>query len=189
MRSVISAFFCFLILPLIISCGNSYELFQKDAKDWKTYGDADWGFSDNTLIGKASGESGFVMTEQSYKDFILELEFKPDSTINSGVFVRCAKKELIATDCHELNIWDLHPNQEYRTGAIVTKATPLERIETLNKWNTYKIQVENNRIQVWVNDTLTADSNLEYPEEGFIGLQAQGTGEIHFRNVRIRPTQ
>ncbi len=188
MKTGASFFVCLFVFLLNLSCGESYELFQKEAKDWKNYGNAEWSFSNNTLIGKVSDGDGFVMTDRSYSDFILELEFKPDRTINSGVFVRCTQKELSATDCHELNIWDLHPNQDYRTGAIVTKVIPLKRLETLNKWNTYKIKTEQHRIQVWVNDTLTADADFEYPEKGFIGLQAMGTGEIRFRNITIRPT-
>lgn len=187
MKTWAFSFFCLFVLFLSTSCGDSHELFQKDAKDWTAYGDAEWSFSKNTLIAKVSNGDGFIMTDKTYKDFILELEFKPDSTINSGVFVRCAKKAINATDCHELNIWDLHPNQAYRTGAIVTKSTPLKDVKTLNQWNTYKIKMEESRIQVWVNDTLTADAHYEYPEKGFIGLQAMGTGEIQFRNIEIRP--
>lgn len=189
MKTCAFSSFCLFILFLGTSCVDSYELFQKNAKDWKSYGDAEWSFSKNTLIGKVSDGNGFVMSSQSYSDFILELEFKPDSTINSGVFIRCAKKELSATDCHELNIWDLHPNRDYRTGAIVTKTVPLKRVETINKWNTYKIKTNKSQIQVWVNNTLTADSQHEYPLEGFIALQAMGVGEIQFRNIQIRPAR
>ena len=180
---------CLFILFLGTSCVNSHELFQKDAKDWTAYGDAEWSYSKNTLIAKVSDGNGFIMTNHSYKDFILELEFKPDSTINSGVFIRCTKKELSAIDCHELNIWDLHPNQDFRTGAIVTKTVPLVEVQTMNKWNTYKIKTNKSQVQVWVNDTLTADSHQEYPLEGFIALQAMGVGEIQFRNMQIRPAR
>ncbi|WP_435623974.1 3-keto-disaccharide hydrolase [Flagellimonas sp.] len=189
MKTGTSVFIFLFVLVLNISCSDSHQLFQKNAKDWKSYGDAEWSFSNNTLMARVSDGDGFIMTDQSYRNFVLELEFKPDSTINSGIFVRCTKKELSATECHELNIWDLHPNQEYRTGAIVTKSVPLQRVETLNKWNAYKIKMEENRIQVWVNDTLTADAEYQYPEKGFIGLQAMGTGEIRFRNIRIRPAR
>ncbi len=168
-----------------VACTDSNFLFQENSNSWETFGNAQWNFSKDVLIGKSKDGSGFVMTKKTYKDFVLELEFKPDSTINSGVFIRCSKKELSATDCHEINIWDLHPNQENRTGAIVAKSVPLNHVTTLNKWNTYKIKAEKDSIQVWVNNILMADSKYEYPIEGFIGLQAMGTGEILFRSIRL----
>ena len=177
------------LLILIIACTTKTSLFQKHTDDWETFGDAEWQFSKATLIGVVQEGAGFVMTKEAYTNFTLELEFKPDSTINSGVFIRCHNKELSATDCHELNIWDLHPNQDFRTGAIVTKAVPMNYVETLNKWNTYKVEANENRIQVWVNNTLTADSNYDYPTTGFIGLQAMGSGKIEFRNIKISKNQ
>ncbi len=174
------------LLVCNIGCHESRVLFQQDSDDWKTHGDAEWTFSDGVLVGKVHDGAGFVMAESSYRDFALELEFNPDSTINSGIFIRCANKELSAVDCHEINIWDLHPNQDYRTGAIVAKEVPQAHVETVGKWNTYRIRATKNHIQVWVNDRLTADSSYEYPTEGYIALQAMGTGEIKFRNIRIK---
>ena len=175
-----------LVLVLNISCLNSKVLFQENSKDWFIKGDANWNFSNNELIGKIKNGAGFIMTQQTYKDFILELEFKPDSTINSGIFIRCKNNNINPTDCYEVNIWDLHPNQEYRTGAIVMKSIPLAMVQTIDKWNTYKIKNETDHIQVWVNGILTADIRDTVLTEGYIGLQATGTGEIRFRNVKIK---
>jgi len=175
-----------LVLVLNISCLNSKVLFQENSKDWFIKGDANWNFSNNELIGKIKNGAGFIMTQQTYKDFILELEFKPDSTINSGIFIRCKNSNINPTDCYEVNIWDLHPNQDYRTGAIVMKSIPLALVQTIDTWNTYKIKNETDHIQVWVNGILTADIRDTVLTEGYIGLQATGTGEIRFRNVKIK---
>ena len=174
-----------LMIFLFFSCHKSTVLFQENKSDWLKKGDASWNFSNNELIGKLNKGTGFIMTRKSYKDFVLELDFKPDSTINSGVFIRCKNFEINAADCYEINIWDLHPNQEFRTGAIVTKASPISLVETINKWNTYKIKIERDHLEVWVNGVLTADIRDKALSEGFIGLQAQGMGEIRFRNVKI----
>ena len=176
--------FAFLIM---ISCNPSGNLFQENSDNWEKFGNAQWSFTEGILTGKVEDGAGFIMTKQVYQDFELTLEFKPDSTINSGVFIRCSKKELSATECHEINIWDLHPNQDFRTGAIVTKAIPLSHVETLNKWNTYMIKAEKDSIQVWINDILTATIQYQNPTKGFIGLQAAGTGEISFRNIKLYP--
>jgi len=174
-------------LFLNTSCQNSYFLFQENSNDWNIVGNAVWKFSDNVLVGTVVNGEGFVITKQTYNDFVLELEFKPDSTINSGVFIRCKNQEITPIDCYEVNIWDLHPNQDYRTGAIVMKSVPLAIVETNFKWNTYKIKAKKDHIQVWINDILTSDLKDENRINGYIGLQASGTGEIRFRNIKIKP--
>ena len=183
-----------IVLFFSISCSKpgpsdpeSDVLFEENVNDWFMEGNAHWRFVNNELIGHLVGGSGFVMTRRAYQDFVLKVEFNPDSTINSGVFVRCKNKKISAIDCYEINIWDLHPNQDYRTGAIVMRSNPLARVETINKWNTYEIKCENDRIQAWINGVLTADIRDEAPAEGYVALQAAETGEIRFRNVKLRP--
>jgi len=178
-----------LALILNISCQKSETLFQENGDNWIEQGDAHWGFSNGELIGKVNDEVGFVVTKQTYKNFQLEMEFKPDDAINSGIYIRCKNYELTAVNCYEANIWDLHPNQDFRTGAIVEKAKPLEIVDTNNKWNTYKIINKGDHLEVWINGILTADLKDTSLDEGYIGLQASGTGEISFRNVRISNLQ
>lgn len=177
----------FVTLLLNTSCQNSYSLFQENTDDWNIVGDAVWKFSDNELVATVKNGDGFVITKQTYNDFVLELEFNPDSTINSGVFIRCKNQEITPIDCYEINIWDLHPNQNYRTGAIVMKSVPLAKVETNYNWNTYKIKAEKNNIQILINNILIADLTDDTRTDGYIGLQATGTGEIRFRNIKIYP--
>lgn len=169
------------------SCSPSLYLFNEENKDWQIYGDANWTFSYEGLIGDITDGTGFFMTNQIYNDFILELEFHPDSTINSGVFIRCQNKEINPTDCYELNIWDLHPNPDFMTGAFVLNQKPLAKVETIGKWNTFRINANGNRIQAWVNGVLTADKEIATHDGGYTALQASGTGQVKFRNVRLKP--
>ena len=125
------------------------------------------------------------MTKQTYRNFELKMEFHPDDTINSGVFIRCGEHLINDTNCYEINIWDRRPEQNYRTGAIVSKAEPLVHMETIDRWNTYRIKCEDDHLLVWLNDTLTADFHDTSFIEGHIGLQAHGAGQIRFRNVTI----
>lgn len=183
-----------ILLILVFSCtdNNSTEakeqvaLFEESSSDWVEGGDANWNFSNGELIGTADSTVGFVMTKSVYNNFELTLDFKPDSTINSGIFIRCDSLDISATDCYEINIWDLNPNQNYRTGAIVLRTEPLSFVETLNKWNAYKILVDEDHIQIWVDGVLTTDFHNNELKEGHIGLQASGTGSIQFKNVRLK---
>jgi len=164
-------------------------LFEGDADDWEESGVADWTFEDGEIIGTSLDSSGFLITQTAYDDFVLELEFYPDSTVNSGVFIRCETDDMNAETCNEINIWDLHPNQDFRTGALVTKAKPLATVHTLHQWNTYRIRSEGEQVQAWVNDTMTIDYRDTLLDSGLIGLQAGGTGTIKFRNVQLTPLQ
>lgn len=165
---------------------ESVMLFEENSTAWFIDGDSEWKFEKNELIGVADSTAGYVITNDRYRNFELSLEFKPDSIINSGVFVQCAIPEMSATGCHELNIWDLHPNQNFRTGSITTKVKPYEIVETLNVWNTYKAVTQEGSIKVFVNDILTSSMEKDTLVEGHIGLQAMGNGTIKFRNIKLK---
>ena len=164
---------------------TSELLFKENAEDWLSEGDAEWKFINGELSGTLERGSGFVMTKKPYDDFILELEFKPDSTINSGIFIRCKEKAISNVDCYEINIWDLHPDQKSRTGAVVTRSSPLAHVETLDKWNNYKIRNQEDHLQVWIDGVLVADIKNKELQNGPIALQAAEKGQIMFRNVRL----
>ncbi len=168
---------------IIVSDG---KLFEKNNTNWFESGDADWEFTKGELIGTAADAAGFVMTKSKYKNFELTLEFLPDSTINSGIYIRCDSMTISAIDCYELNIWDLHPNQKNRTGSIVTRAEPLAYVETLDKWNSYKIRMSDDHIEAWINGVKTADLYDAKNTEGYIALQSSGEGVIKFKNVVLK---
>jgi len=186
MRRIHTILLIVMTLLTFVSCTTSAILFQENKKDWIVKGDANWVYKNKEWVGNIESGFGYLVTNRSYKDFILELEFKPDSTINSGVFIRCTKAEIDPVSCFELNIWDLHPNQDFRTGAVVTKSTPLQHVETINKWNSYKIKIEKGHLKAWVNGILTADIRDESLTEGYIALQAAGIGEIRFKNIKLK---
>lgn len=193
MKKSILAFSFSIVLFAFFSCiekGSSEELlFGENANDWFSEGDAEWKFINGELIGSLQSGSGFVMTKKSYSDFVLELEFKPDSAINSGIFIRCKENVISNTDCYEINIWDLHPDQKSRTGAVVTRSSPLAHVETLDMWNSYKIRNEKDHLQVWIDDVLVVDLKDQDLQSGPIALQAAESGQIMFRNVLVTPIE
>ena len=180
-----------LVLLSSIGCKNTQTLFKEEGKDWVAGGNANWSYSDGDLVGSVTDrETGFAVTQQKYGNYILELDFKPDDYINSGVFIHCQNQEMSAETCHEINIWDGRPNPDYRTGGIVNRAIPLATVNTNNKWNRYKIKTENGRVQVWIDDVLTADIKNDTLQDGHILLQATGeghAGDIRFKNIELTP--
>jgi hypothetical protein len=181
------------ILLLSSSCKNSQALFQESASNWDKNGDAIWEFSDGILNGSIMRGNSFVMTNQKYDDYILELEFSPDAAINSGVYIQCSERVINTEKCYEVNISDNNATPANRTGSIVPIAAPLVAVETIDKWNTLKIKVEGNHFQVWTNGTLTADATDDKLSDGFIALQALGNnqtnGKIQFKNIKITPLE
>lgn len=153
---------------------------------WQQIGATAWTFADTSAAAGPGTDAGYLVSREQYRDFSLSVEFRIDNATNSGVFVRCNNKESISpVDCYEINIFDNHPNQDFRTGAIVTRQAPLAHVDTLGRWNHYDIDVRGDRIVATVNGVVTADLEDASLDEGYIALQYAGTGEVSFRNLRI----
>lgn len=149
--------------------------------------DSRWEIVDGVLVPERGEERTYVVTTAQYSDVEITLEFKPDAGTNSGVFARCRDPDDITPlNCYEFNIWDAHPDQDSRTGAIVTLSAPTAFVETEDRWNTMRVRVEGVRLRLWVNDTLTNDIEDDKLAEGFIAFQYGGEGGmVTFRNIRI----
>ena len=69
--------------------GGARTLFDGSNLDgWNVLGNANWELADGAV--QADSGSGFLVTEDSYADFELTLEFWVDEPANSGIFIRCA---------------------------------------------------------------------------------------------------
>ncbi|WP_276390181.1 3-keto-disaccharide hydrolase [Eudoraea chungangensis] len=179
--------FIFLFLLVLSSCSEGGKaIFIEGSEDWVVTGKPSWEYDNGVLIATSMGSTGFVMTKNTFSNFVLTLEFYPDELVNSGVFVRCKNSVISNTDCYEMNIWDIHPNQKFRTGSIVTRTEPLTFVNTVGKWNTYKIVCDGNEIKTWINDQLTADILNDELVEGYIALQVAEPGRIRFRNIKLK---
>jgi hypothetical protein len=141
---------------------------------------------DGEIVG--SGGDGFLLSEGLYDDFRLSLEFRVDATTNSGIFIRCRDRQRVHPEtCYELNIWDQHPQQEARTGAIVLwHMPPLAQVNTLGRWNSYEVVARGPQLEVRVNGVLTARLEDADSTAGFIALQRWGEGTVRFRRIELQ---
>lgn len=157
---------------------------------WTAQGDSAWRVEEGAILASGSGD-GFLVTDGEFGDFHLALEFWIDDSTNSGVFIRCQDRHRIHPDsCYELNIWDSHPRQEARTGAIVLRAMPpLAQVETAGKWNTLDVEARGRRVEVTVNGKLTARLEDAGLAAGFIALQHWEEGTVKFRNIVLTPQE
>lgn len=149
---------------------------------------AGWVLNDGVIEANATEDMTFLTTDAVYDNFILTLEFYPVGGVNSGIFIRCLPgEEVSATNCYEINIYDDHPNQDNRTGAIPRRALPLEKIFTVDQWNTCEIIADDNEISVRMNNVVTAVYEGDELSSGYIALQRAVADTIRFRNIRLEP--
>jgi|KBSSwiStaDraftv2_1062776.scaffolds.fasta_scaffold144367_2 hypothetical protein len=171
----------------LIANGNGIENFE-------SVGDANWRTEGDAIVAD-NGSGGFLVTKQSYKDFLLVAEFWADDNTNSGIYFRCAKADAITdTSCYEANIFDQRPEAKFGTGAIVHIAPITELHASGKRWNTLRITAIGSQLTVVLNDVQTANVRNTNLVKGPIALQygtlppndARG-GAIKWRKLEIKP--
>ena len=185
-------FGCALVIFTVCLVGCESQL-QEAAKEqgidlgtWQRVGDDAWNISPDGATAGPAEAVGFLVSNDTYADFALSIEYWVEDETNSGVFVRCAQDDEIGPElCYELNIWDSHPNQDSRTGSLVTLAKPLAHIDGLERWVPVAIVVTGNRVTATYDGQVTADFEGDRSASGYIALQYGGTGRLQFRNLSI----
>ena len=157
--------------------------------NWERVGGANWRREGGVVqADKRTGKThGYLVSKNAYTNFQLRAEFWVTSQTNSGIFIRCSDpKKIGSATAYEVNIWDTRPDPSYGTGAIVDVATVNPMPKAGGRWNTFEILAEGPRLSVWVNGTLTVDTENSKFASGPIALQ-YGSGVVKFRKVQIRP--
>lgn len=142
-------------------------------------------------------QNEFLCLEAEHDDFELELDFRLDEGVNSGVQIRSQR----IPDSHETigyqadlgdGYWGAIYDESRRNRVLIA---PEEGVieGTLDRlgWNRYRIRAEGPRIQLFINETATVDytePEADIPQEGRICLQIHSgpAGEVRFREIRIR---
>ena len=149
-------------------------------------GDANWAEEFSSIRATAGNGASWLVTKDSYSDFVIRVEFWASDDSNSGIYMRCQNPEVITDrDCYEANIYDQRPDPSYGTGGIVHRAAVSEPAPTVgDKWNVYRITAYGDRLIAELNNEITADVSDSELSEGPIGLQ-WAAGELRFRKVEI----
>lgn len=173
----------------------------KNLDGWKTAGN--WVVEKDgtvTLVPRP-GETGwerfdaYIMTERTYKNFTLDLEFKIEKEGNSGVFFRVGDPLKPVSNGIEIQILDtfgLEKPGNHDCGGVIGTAAPSKNMaKPAGEWNRYIVTVLNNHLTVSLNGEQIIDLKLDEsamkdrPEEGHIGFQDEAK-RIWYRNVRIK---
>lgn len=173
--------------------GNWQTIFNgKDLQGWTERGNFEKEIKDGTLYLKASHafNNAWVLSEKTYRNFKLELEFLMDDGANSGVLFRYnpALNGALNALAYEANIdWD--PNIQGPLGTI-EHAARAKLIEGIDKmaWNKMRIEALGDHLKVFINESLVCETHNRRSMVGKIGLQVpiRKGGTIGFKNVRIQ---
>ncbi len=186
LTTVVGLTLALIALPTLATAqgGAPRTLFDGSSLDgWRVLGGANWELADGAVSANSGG--GFLVSEESYGDFELRLEFWVDEPANSGVFIRCSDPQSVNDrNSYEAQIYDTRGDQ-YRTGGIVNVAAPNTVINTGGQWNTYEITAQGSRLVLILNGTQTVDTTDDQFGNGPLALQYRA-GTVRFRNVQIR---
>ena len=168
-------------------------------------GKATYTVEDGAIVGHTAPKTSnsFLCTDGDYGDFILELEFKVDPSMNAGIQFRSES----SPDYHKGQVhgyqYEIDPSKRAWTGGIydegrrgwlnnLTKNEHARKAFRQNEWNHVRVQAIGSSLKTWINDVPAADLIDEMTPSGFIALQVHGVGdrdqsmEIRWRNIRLK---
>jgi hypothetical protein len=158
-------------------------------ENFRRVGDANWMAADGAIQATSGGKDpGYLVSNSSYRDFVIRAEFWASDDANSGIFLRCQNPAVITDEtCYEANIFDQRPDPSYGTGAIVKVAkAPDPMPKAGGKWNNYEITARGDHLVVVFNGVKTVDVHDAKLAQGPIALQ-WGRGTIKWRKLEIKP--
>ena len=195
---LILGFFCFL------SCGERQtKLFNGKNLDGWTFHLA----SDSTtltslvfcakegLINISGQPFGYMMTEQSFADYKLHLEWRwYGEPTNSGIFLHAEPIDGVWPRCAEVNLMNGHAGDMIAAGGssfeeleegVFLRSTKESAENPAGEWNTAEIICNGNFIQAYINGVLMNEAHFDR-SSGPIALQSEG-GPLEIRNVYLTP--
>ena len=172
--------------------GAPVTLFNgKDLKGWHAQGTNQWVVENGILRSPKSGSN--LLSDQTYNDFKLHVEFRYQKHSNSGVYLR-GRYEVQIEDSKGREPWYGY------LGGVYGFLTPSEMVaKDAGEWQTYDITLVGRMVTVVANGK-TIISNQAIPgitggaldsKEGEAGpILFQGDhGPIDFRNIVITPAK
>lgn len=200
------------VLFLILSISSSGQekwtkLFNgNNLSGWKQLGGkAKYEVVNGEIIGTTvyNEPNSFLTTPEKYGDFILELEYRLDHDMNSGIQFRSeSKPDYQNGRVHGYQV-EIDPSPRAWTGGIYDEGRrewlyPVEynpAAKTAYKkgeWNKLRIECIGPVMRTWVNGVAVAHLVDDMTPAGFIALQVHSVGKpeesgqtIRWRNIRI----
>lgn len=194
-------FLLLLVSIFFISAGTYLPGFKslfngKDLTGWKIHGTEKWFVENGELVCESGPEKkyGYLSTNRSYKNFILDLKFKLEANGNSGVFFRSSiegtkisgwQAEVAPAGRYTGGIYE-----SYGRGWLIKPKPEDEKTLKSDEWNQYRIRVFNDEVTTWLNGKQMINLKDEKIGQGngFIALQIHDGGgiKVRWKNIRIK---
>jgi len=177
----------------------------KDLNGWEVLGgDAKFYVEDGAIVGLTEKDlpNCFLATQETFEDFVLEIDFKIDPLINSGVQIRSDTYERDTTTAYRsgkledgTRDWEagrvygyqieIDPSERAWSGGfyeeggrgwlIPLKDNPTaQQVFKPSEWNRFKIHAEGNSFKTWINGVEAVSATDDHHQKGFIALQLHG---------------
>jgi hypothetical protein len=171
----------------------------------KLNGTADYVVKDEAIVGtsKLKTPNTFLATEKMYGDFILELEYKVDEGLNSGIQFRSnSLKEYNDGRVHGYQ-YEIDPSARAWSGGIYDEArrgwlytmekNPAAKTAFKHgEWNKVRIEAIGTSMRTWLNNVPCSNLLDNMTSTGFIALQVHGISKpedegktVQWKNIRI----
>jgi hypothetical protein len=194
--------------PTVSAEGEGWvSLFNgKDLDGWvQRGGKAKYSVEGGQIVGRAvpNTANSFLCTKKDYGDFLLELEFKVDADLNSGVQIRshCFDRDTtfeaggkqrtikagrvhgyqveIDPDVKRGRLWTGGIYEEGRRGWLqdLKNNEAARKAFKPNEWNKLRVECQGDHIRTWLNGVPAADLRDATARSGFIALQVHAVGQ------------
>ena len=168
-------------------------------------GEAKYTVEDNAIVGITvhNTPNSLLTTDKDYGDFILELDYKVDPSMNSGIQIRSNSLPhykdgrvhgyQIEIDPSE-RAWSAGIYDEARRGWLnpMTDNPDAQKAFKQNEWNHYRIEAIGDTLKTWINDVPAAYLIDDKTSQGFIALQVHSISDeqkdgtdIIWKNIKI----
>jgi hypothetical protein len=167
-------------------------------------GEALYSVEDGVIVGSTvpNTPNSFLCTDRDYCDFVLELDFKVDEKLNSGVQIRSlSSADYKKGRVHGYQV-EIDPSARAYTGGVYDEARrgwlyDLKENEIARKafkqgqWNHFRIEAVGDRIKTYVNGVAAVDLVDSMTSCGFIALQVHATKsdgplKVRWKNIRLK---
>ncbi|WP_341226212.1 DUF1080 domain-containing protein [uncultured Arcticibacterium sp.] len=167
----------------------------KDLTGWTIYGTEKWFVEDGLLVCESGPDKGYgyLATDESFKDFEVEVDFRQQANGNSGIFIRSSIEGTKITGWQAEVAPPGHDTggvyESYGRGWLIKPDPEKDKYLKMGKWNTMKVRVVGPTITTWLNGhemiTLTDDKIGE--AEGSIALQIHDGGgiKVEWKNLKV----
>lgn len=212
-------------LLILIATGNGHT---QSSESWQTLFNGTnlegWSLVDPPINVGVQAESmilhmtantsrhSFIRTNEEYEDFILEMDFKRDRALDSGVLFRSEATPDSAFSAlfgYMVKI-DPRPSRLWTGGVFVDYGNSYSWLHTLKnndlgrqaekkegEWNHLRVEAIGKEIKVWLNGVSTAHLIDDHYKRGFIGFKVHYLNnsdkekeqlEIGFKNIKVMTT-